>query len=118
MVEDNERLASNLREVLETAGYETVVARDGVEAFSILNGVGILPDLILSELTLDVMGGCRLLTLVRAQQRWSSVRFIFLTNTGSVPCRGTGLDDYIVKPFSVEELLSVIQRNLAGSLTY
>jgi DNA-binding response OmpR family regulator len=103
-------LAYNLRKAL----YEVLVAADGREALRLAQARN--PDLILLDLMLPEMDG---LDLCRELRRASRVPIIMLTARGEEVDRVVGLelgaDDYVVKPFSMRELLARIKAVLRRS---
>src|SRR6516225_9659488 len=104
VVEDDIQIAKVLRLELEHEGFEVEVCGDGASAIErALKG----PDLIILDLLLPRVDG---LEVCRRVRRHSSVPIIMLTAKDAVPDRITGLDtganDYLSKPFSIEELRS------------
>jgi two-component system OmpR family response regulator len=110
VVEDDAQIAKVLRLELEHEGFEVEVCGDGATAIErALKG----PDLIILDLLLPRIDG---LEVCRRVRRHSSVPIIMLTAKDAVPDRITGLDtganDYLSKPFSIEELLARIRVQL------
>lgn len=110
VVEDDAQIAKVLRLELEHEGFEVEVCGDGASAIErALKG----PDLIILDLLLPRIDG---LEVCRRVRRHSSVPIIMLTAKDAVPDRVTGLDtganDYLSKPFSIEELLARIRVQL------
>jgi len=110
VVEDDVQIAKVLRLELEHEGFEVEVCGDGASAIErALKG----PDLIILDLLLPRIDG---LEVCRRVRRHSSVPIIMLTAKDAVPDRITGLDsganDYLAKPFSIEELLARIRVQL------
>ena len=110
VVEDDVQIAKVLRLELEHEGFEVEVCGDGASALErALKG----PDLIILDLLLPRIDG---LEVCRRVRRHSSVPIIMLTAKDAVPDRITGLDtganDYLAKPFSIEELLARIRVQL------
>jgi DNA-binding response OmpR family regulator len=110
IVEDDVQIAKVLRLELEHEGFEVEVCGDGASAIErALKG----PDLIILDLLLPRIDG---LEVCRRVRRHSSVPIIMLTAKDAVPDRITGLDtganDYLSKPFSIEELLARIRVQL------
>ena len=112
VVEDEGKLAQFIKLELEYEGYEVTVVNDG------LGGLGsareITPDLILLDWMLPGISGIEICR--RLRQTGDKVPIILLTAKDEVSDRVTGLDagadDYIIKPFSIEELLARIRANL------
>jgi DNA-binding response OmpR family regulator len=110
VVEDDVQIAKVLRLELEHEGFEVEVCGDGASAIErALKG----PDLIILDLLLPRIDG---LEVCRRVRKHSSVPIIMLTAKDAVPDRITGLDtganDYLAKPFSIEELLARIRVQL------
>ena len=110
VVEDDQKIARVLQLELEHEGFEVEWCADGATAIErALKG----PDLIILDLLLPRIDG---LEVCRRVRKHSSVPIIMLTAKDAVPDRITGLDsganDYLTKPFSIEELLARIRVQL------
>lgn len=110
IVEDDEKIARVLQLELEHEGFRVEVCHDGASAIErALKG----PDLIVLDLLLPRIDG---LEVCRRVRRHSAVPIIMLTAKDAVPDRIAGLDtganDYLTKPFSIEELLARIRVQL------
>ena len=108
IVEDETALVELLRYNLEQSGFRVSVAYDGEEALASVQED--VPDLILLDWMLPLMSGIEVCRQLRRQTSTANLPIIMLTARGeeSERVRGlsTGADDYIVKPFSVPELLA------------
>src|SRR4029077_527289 len=111
IVEDEEPLTTLLRYNLEAEGYDVDAVARGDEADTRLRETA--PDLIVLDWMLPGLSGIELCRRLRARPQTQSLPIIMLTARGeeSERVRGlaTGADDYIVKPFSVPELLARIR---------
>ncbi|HEX2656183.1 MAG TPA: phosphate regulon transcriptional regulator PhoB [Xanthobacteraceae bacterium] len=111
IVEDEEPLTLLLRYNLEAEGYEVETATRGDDAEVRLKEN--IPDLVVLDWMLPGMSGIELCRRVRARTETERLPIIMLTARGeeSERVRGlaTGADDYIVKPFSVPELLARVR---------
>ena len=112
VVEDEAKLAQFIKIELEFENYEVTVASDGFSGLSSAREVK--PDLILLDWMLPGISGpeiCR-----RLRQTGDKVPIILLTAKDEVSDRVAGLDagadDYVVKPFSIEELLARVRASL------
>jgi DNA-binding response OmpR family regulator len=114
VVEDEMKIARLVRDYLEHAGYEVIVAGDGGAA--VASARGRKPDLVVLDLGLPGLVG---LDVTRELRRSSSVPIVMLTARGDESDRVVGLelgaDDYIVKPFSPKELVARIRAVLRRS---
>lgn len=114
IVEDEEKLARFLELELQYEGYETDKSVDGREGLEkALSGDY---DLILLDIMLPSLNGVEVLRRLR---KTSTVPVIMLTARDSVVDKVTGLDggadDYITKPFAIEELLARIRSALRAT---
>ena len=111
VVEDQQDIVMMLRYNLEAAGYQVIAAMDGDEASELTRQT--VPDLILLDWMLPGPSGIELCRRWRAREETKNVPIIMLTARGveEEKIRGlkTGADDYVVKPFSVPELLARIE---------
>src|ERR671935_2328737 len=111
VVEDEEALTTLLRYNLETEGYEVETVERGDDADTRLKER--VPDLVVLDWMLPGLSGIELCRRLRARPETKQLPIIMLTARGeeSERVRGlaTGADDYIVKPFSVPELLARIR---------
>jgi len=110
VVEDEEALTTLLRYNLDAEGYEVETVGRGDDADTRLKER--LPDLVVLDWMLPGLSGIELCRRLRARPETRQLPIIMLTARGeeSERLRGlaTGADDYIVKPFSVPELLARI----------
>ncbi len=108
IVEDEEKLARFLELELSHEGYGVAKAEDGRTGLTMAESGGY--DLIVLDIMLPELSG---LELLRRLRRTSSVPVILLTARGAVTDKVSGLDmganDYITKPFAIEELLARIR---------
>jgi two-component system, OmpR family, response regulator len=109
IVEDEERIARVLELELTYEGYEVGKAFDGLEGFNLFQAHSW--DLILLDIMLPQMSGIELLRRIRSIN--SHVAVIMLSAKNAVEDKVSGLDlganDYITKPFQIEELLARIR---------
>ncbi|PMC38604.1 DNA-binding response regulator [Bacillus sp. UMB0899] len=115
IVEDEEKILRLLELELGYEGYEIVKAIDGVTALEAYRKGTF--DLILLDVMLPGLSGIELLHRIRVKDAYTPV--ILLTAKGSVEDKVSGLDlganDYITKPFQMEELLARIRAVLRMS---
>ena len=111
VVEDEDALTTLLRYNLEADGYNVETIARGDEADTKLKEH--LPDLIVLDWMLPGLSGIELCRRLRARNETKALPIIMLTARGeeSERVRGlaTGADDYMVKPFSVPELLARVR---------
>lgn len=112
VVEDEAKIARLLEIELETEGYRVGIAGSGVEALDKFNEDQW--DLILLDIMLPGLSGIEVLRRIRSQN--AAVPVILLSAKNSVEDKVSGLDlganDYLTKPFQIEELLARIRAAL------
>jgi two-component system, OmpR family, response regulator ArlR len=110
IVEDDAQILRVLELELKHEGYEVETARDGLAG---LERALKEPDLVVLDLMLPKLDGMEVCARIRAK---SNVPIIMLTAKDRIPDRVAGLDhgadDYLTKPFSIEELLARIRARL------
>ena len=115
VVEDDKPVRTLITTTLKANGYRFIEALTGEEA--ILQATSHNPDIILLDLGLPDMDGVEIILKIRS---WSNVPIIVISarseDSDKIGALDSGADDYLTKPFSVEELLArlrVTQRRLA-----
>ena len=110
LIEDDEQIMRVIKLELEHEGYRVETARDGLAG---LERALREPDLIILDLMLPKLDGVELCMRLRAK---SNVPIIMLTAKDRVADRVAGLDagadDYLIKPFSIDELLARVRVRL------
>jgi DNA-binding response OmpR family regulator len=108
VVDDEPRYLALVQINLETAGYKVITAMDGQQAVDAV--ANHKPDIVLLDVMMPVMDG---FTACERIREFSSIPIIILTAKGEERDRVRGLDagadDYIVKPFSAQELLARVR---------
>jgi two-component system, OmpR family, KDP operon response regulator KdpE len=116
VVDDETQITRVLKTTLSAKGYSIRTASDGVQALQEMRNWP--PDLIITDLRMPNMDGLQLCQKVRAQSR---IPIIVLSVKGEetikVEALDAGADDYITKPFSVNELLARVRAALRRAST-
>ncbi len=111
LVEDDPNIVDMIRSNLAVRGFDTVVSADGARALQLLDTEE--PDIVLLDLMLPEADGFELCRLMRER---SGVAIIVVSARGGerdkVTALNMGADDYMTKPFSIEELLARIAATL------
>ncbi len=117
VVDDEPQIRRSLQVNLEGKGYQVLTAEDGEQAVQVMAHQP--PDVIVMDLLLPGIDG---IELTRRLRKDSAVPIIFLSAIGEeqkkIDALEAGADDYVTKPFSVDELLARIKsvlRRVAGS---
>ena len=116
LVEDDPNIVDLIRSNLAVRGFDTIVSTDGLRALQLLETEE--PDIVLLDLTLPEADGFDLCRQIRER---STVAVIVVSARGGerdkVTALNMGADDYMTKPFSVEELLARITATLRRTRT-
>jgi DNA-binding response OmpR family regulator len=111
IVEDDADIAALIAHYLEKAGYATDVVPEGGRALS--QARESQPDLVILDLMLPGLSGLEICKALRAENRTAGLPIIMLTARGEESERILGLDvgadDYVVKPFSPNELMARVR---------
>ncbi len=115
LVDDEPALTNLVKMALHYEGWHVEVARDGREAIARFDEFG--PDLLVLDIMLPDIDGLQILKMTRESEGYTPT--LFLTARDSVLDRVTGLtagaDDYLTKPFSLEELVARLRGLLRRS---
>lgn len=117
IAEDEKDIRNLLKIQLEQEGYAVFAAQDGIEALEIIEKVDI--DIAVFDVMMPRLDGFNLLRKIR---QTSNMPIIFLTARGDEMDKilglGIGADDYLVKPFSMPELLARVGAHLRRNFEY
>ncbi len=115
IVEDEKKIADSLKKGLEELDYDVMVAYDGTIGEKLF--AQHLYDMVILDVNLPGINGLELCKRIRMKNK--SVPVLILTTFGSVPDKvegfNVGADDYMVKPFSFDELIVRIRALLRRS---
>ncbi len=124
IVEDDVTILTNLSELLKLSGLDVIEARDGQLAYETLLALHAegerLPRMVVSDLMMPCMDGFGLLAAIRSNEAFTHMPFVLLS-ARSEPSDlqkafALGADDYLVKPFEVEQLIDVVRYYVAEAI--
>lgn len=119
IIEDDANSRQMAQVVLEQAGYQTSMAENGHRGLELAETLK--PDLILSDIMMDVMDGYSFLEALRHAPATATIPVILMTGLSSHESMRKGMDlgadDYLAKPISVPELLQSVRTRLAKHKT-
>lgn len=115
LIEDDETLLENTRELLEISGYDVITATDGFQGVELAKIH--LPDLIVSDIMMPQLDGISAFQKLQMDNKTRKIPFIFMSvKSDPEDIRfgmNMGADDYITKPFREEDLINAIASRLA-----
>ncbi len=119
VVEDDIEGAENLKSFLVLKDFNVQLARDGKDGLDVLSKMETPPDLIISDIIMPEMNGYDFYMKVMENSSWSRIPFFFLSAKKEFDDvwfgKFLGADDYIVKPFSFENLTQRIEKKIIES---
>jgi len=108
VVDDDPAIVKFVRANLKADDYETLAALDGAEAIEVVERE--MPDLVILDIMLPRVDG---FDVLRRLREWCQIPIIVLSARGDaedkVKCLDLGADDYLSKPFNLEELLARVR---------
>jgi len=111
VVDDEPNIVQTLKDRLEMNDFDVSVAHNGSDGLKI--AADVLPDVILLDVIMPIMNGLEMLEQLRKQPWGSESSVIMLTARSQTQdmarANVCGIDDYIVKPFDLSELLEKIE---------
>lgn len=111
LVDDEEFLRNLTEEVLSERGYRVLVAGDAAEALELARNYEGRIDLLMTDMRMPGMDGPEL--VIEFRKDFPDVRVVFITAHHPVEARSLAPDDPILaKPFCIDELCSVVSRQL------
>ncbi|MCL7488687.1 MAG: response regulator [Desulfobulbaceae bacterium] len=113
VVDDDQELRENIMEILNTEGFDVRAAANGEEALDLFRETPF--DLMLLDLIMPKMGGMEVLSRIKREHPGVKVIMItaYSTVDNAVEAMKKGADDYITKPFKINELSMAVKKNLA-----
>jgi two-component system, OmpR family, KDP operon response regulator KdpE len=115
IVDDEPQITRVLRTALSTQGYSLRVAANGVEAMAAVHDWK--PDLVITDVSMPQMNGVELCREIRAI---SEIPILVLSvrnhDRMKIEALDAGADDYVTKPFSIQELLARVRAQLRRSI--
>ena len=115
VIDDSKTIRRTAETLLKKEGFEVILATDGFEALSMI--ADHQPDLILLDIMMPRLDGYQTCALIKHHRVFRHTPVVMLSSKDGLfdRARGrvVGSDNYITKPFTREELLSVIEQHAA-----
>ncbi|MCB0260273.1 MAG: response regulator [Calditrichaeota bacterium] len=114
IVDDEPNIVISLEFLMQQAGYEIAVARDGQQALDALDSFR--PDLVLLDVMLPHKTGFEICQMIRESSAWRDIKIVMLTAKGRdvdiTKGMELGADAYVTKPFATKELVDKVREVL------
>ena len=111
VVDDEPNIVQTLKDRLEMNDYAVFTAHNGADGLQLAQDA--CPDVVLLDVMMPVMDGHEMLEKLRQQEWGAAISVIMLTARSQAQdiarARACGIDDYIIKPFDLTELLEKIE---------
>lgn len=111
IVDDDEGVSLLVAEALSARGYKISRVHDGIEAINTI--LESKPDLVVLDLSLPRLSGYEVCSMVRKAEGVFRTAIVVLSGQGDVEDRlkafAVGADDYVIKPFDVDELVARVE---------
>ncbi|MGD9579890.1 MAG: response regulator transcription factor [Vampirovibrionia bacterium] len=114
IVDDEKDIVETLKFILESEGYDCVVAYDGEEALSLAKNVN--PDLIVLDVMLPKINGYKVCRLLKFDSKYKHIPILMVTARTQAEDKiigeETGANEYITKPFDIETITTLVKQYL------
>ncbi|MGH2354704.1 MAG: GGDEF domain-containing response regulator [Chloroflexota bacterium] len=118
VIEDDLETRELLRDTLEDGGFAVRVAEDGARGLAALRERS--PSLIIIDQLLPDLLGSEVCRHIRGEPRYAAIPVVILTSLGDsanqLAAFGAGADDYVVKPFEVDQLVARLHSHVRRSI--
>jgi two-component system chemotaxis response regulator CheY len=112
IVDDSESIREVLAFSLENAGYQVMVAIDGMDALKYFDGRTI--DLLLTDFHMPNLNGLQLIGKVRQKEQYKFIPILVLTTENQIEiireAKNSGATGWLLKPFNTEKLLQTLRK--------
>ncbi len=113
IVDDSPSVRQLTSNIIKNVGWTAIVAKDGLEALEMLQDIGKLPNIILTDVEMPRMNGYELLASLKRQENLQAIPVIMITSRATQKHRqkviDLGISDYLTKPFEDTKLVEIIE---------
>ena len=113
IVDDSPSVRHITSKLIKNAGWEVVLAKDGIEALETLQAAEILPDVVLTDVEMPRMDGYELLATLKNNESLQQLPVIMITSRASEKHQQKavelGVSEYLTKPFDDSFLIETIK---------
>lgn len=119
IVDDSPSVRRIMSAVIAGAGWQVLTAKDGIEAFEMLQNTTELPNVVLTDVEMPRMDGYELLATLKRHNEFKKLPVIIITSRAGEKHRRKALDlgvsEYVTKPYEDSALLETIKRLAGGA---
>ncbi|MDD3436232.1 MAG: response regulator [Candidatus Gastranaerophilales bacterium] len=117
IVDDEQDIVESLQFVLEAAGFKCYCAYNGEDGLSLAREI--LPDLIILDVMMPKINGFKICRLLKYDNKYKNIPILMVTARSQVEDKmigeETGVDEYITKPFELDEIVKKVEGYLKVS---
>ncbi len=117
VIEDEDNIRDNISDVLSLNDFEIFTAENGIEGVRLAKQIN--PDLILCDIMMPLMDGYGVLNEIKSDEKFTLTPFIFISAKSNHEDIRNGMnlgaDDYLIKPFLLQDLLKIVSLRLEES---
>ncbi len=114
IVDDEQDIVESLKFVLETSGYNCYTAFNGEDGLKLAKEL--LPDLIILDVMMPKINGYKISRLLKYDNKYKNIPILMITARSQEEDKligeETGADEYITKPFDLDEVLKLVEKYL------
>lgn len=111
IVDDEQDIVESLKFVLEVAGFECHCAYNGEEGLNLAKEI--LPDLIILDVMMPKINGFKICRLLKYDNKYKNIPILMVTARSQTEDKligeETGVDEYITKPFDLDEIVKKVE---------
>jgi two-component system, sensor histidine kinase and response regulator len=115
IIEDEDSIRENISDALSLNDYEIFTAENGIEGVRLAKQIN--PDLILCDIMMPLLDGYGVLEAIKSDEKSTLIPFIFISAKSKHEDirkgMNLGADDYLIKPFLLQDLLIMVEAKLA-----
>lgn len=116
IVDDEQDIVESLKFVLEGCNYSCYCAYNGEDGLKMAREI--IPDLIILDVMMPRINGYKISRLLKFDKKYQSIPILMITARSQEEDKligeETGADEYITKPFDLDEVLSIVKKYLAS----
>lgn len=118
IVDDEQDIVESLKFVLESSDYTCYCAYNGEDGLKLARDI--MPDLIILDVMMPRINGYKISRLLKFDKKYKDIPILMVTARSQEEDKligeETGVDEYITKPFDLDEVLKIVQKYLGAEV--